>query len=174
MTDQPPDPPLDEAPDSPFTPVPVIRARHDGWSPERQRRFIAALAHTACVSAAARAVGSTRTSAYRLRARPDAEGFAAAWDAALSDARARRFDALFERATVGVLVPRRYRNEYVGSRHFYDNAAGLAALREPSTPPAPRAKVTKVTKVDECTAFASPFTPRDAAAPSTIPVRRPR
>ncbi|MFD1788839.1 hypothetical protein ACFSC3_14835 [Sphingomonas floccifaciens] len=119
----------------PFTSVPIARARHDGWSPERQRRFIAALAELGSVNGAARAVGSTRTSAYRLRTRDGAESFAAAWDAALSDARARRFDALFERATVGVLVPRRYRGEFVGTRHFHDNAAGLAALREPPIPP---------------------------------------
>lgn len=119
----------------PFTPVPSARARHDGWSPERQRRFVTALAKLGSVNAAARAVGSTRTSAYRLRSRADAESFAAAWDAALSDARTRRFDALFERATIGVLVPRRYRGEFVGTRHFHDNAAGIAALRDPPVPP---------------------------------------
>ncbi len=118
-----------------FAPVPMTRTRHDGWSAERQQRFVVALAATGIVSAAARAVGSTRTSAYRLRGRPGAEGFAAAWDAALSDARAERFALLFERATAGVLVPRRYRGEFVGTRHFYDNAAGLAALRDPPVPP---------------------------------------
>lgn len=119
----------------PFTPVPIARARHDGWSAERQHRFIAALAETGSVNAAARAVGSTRTSAYRLRARPGAESFAAAWEAALSGARAERFALLFERATAGVLVPRRYRGEFVGTRHFHDNAAGLAALRDPPESP---------------------------------------
>lgn len=113
----------------------MARSRHDGWSAERQQRFIAALAETCSVNAAARAVGSTRTSAYRLRGRPGAQSFAAAWDNALSCARAERFDILFERATVGVLVPRRYRGEFIGTRHFSDNAAGLAALREPPVPP---------------------------------------
>lgn len=142
-------------PDSPpaavaFDPVPITRARHDGWSPERQRRFIEALARLGSVHAAAHAVGSSRTGVYRLRAKPGAESFAAAWDAVLSDARARAFDFLFERATVGVLVPRRYRGEFVGTRHFYDNAAGMAALREPPVPP-------KVTKADRCTASRSPL-----------------
>jgi hypothetical protein len=44
------------APPLPFTPVPV-RARHDGWTPERPRHFIAALADTRCIAAAAAAAG---------------------------------------------------------------------------------------------------------------------
>lgn len=114
----------------PFTPVPLSRARHDGWSPDRQRRFITALATLGSVNAAARTVGSSRTGAYRLRTRPGAESFAAAWDAALADTRARLFDLLFERAVHGVHVPRRYRGEFVATRHFLDNGAGIALLRQ--------------------------------------------
>ena len=55
----------------PFLPVP-LRARADGWTGERQARFVGKLAETGCVSAAARAVGMSRLSAYRLRARPGA------------------------------------------------------------------------------------------------------
>ncbi len=117
MTAFQPDSAIDE-PAFAFEPVPTTRTRHDGWSPERQRRFIDALANLGSVHAAARTVGSSRTGAYRLRTRPGAESFAAAWDAALSDARAQLFDTLFERATVGVLVMRRYRGEFVGTRHY--------------------------------------------------------
>lgn len=131
-----------------FKPVPIARARHDGWSPQRQCRFVAALLTTGSVNAAAKAVGSTRTSAYRLRGRPGAESFAAAWDAALTYARNELFAVLFERATVGVVVPRRYRGEFVGTRHYYDNAAGLAALRDPPVPPH-RVKSDKGDKSDE-------------------------
>ena len=134
MTETPPEP-ATTRPGSPFTPVPITRARHDGWSPDRQRRFVDALARLVSVHAAARAVGSSRTSAYKLRARTGAESFAAAWDAALSDHRVELFDTLFRRATVGVVVPRRYRGEFVATRHYYDNAAGLAALRDPPLPP---------------------------------------
>ncbi|HEX8224761.1 MAG TPA: hypothetical protein VF605_13165 [Allosphingosinicella sp.] len=56
------------------------RARRDGWTPERQRAFIAALARSGCVGGAAREAGMSRESAYRLRRRRGAEGFAAAWD----------------------------------------------------------------------------------------------
>ena len=66
----------------PFHPVP-IRPRGDGWTVTRQAQFIGMLAQTGSVLAAAEAVGMGRESAYRLRRRPGAAGFAAAWDAAL-------------------------------------------------------------------------------------------
>lgn len=66
-----------------FEPVPV-NPRRDGWTPERQRAFIGALAESGYVSHAAQAVQMTKESAYWLRRRPGAESFAAAWRAALS------------------------------------------------------------------------------------------
>ncbi len=69
-----------------FHPVPVS-PRRDGWTPERQAAFIGYLAQTRCVTRAARMVGKDKTSAYRLRKRPGAAGFAAAWDVALGRGR---------------------------------------------------------------------------------------
>lgn len=66
----------------PFTPVPV-RARADGWTPLKQAEFIGMLAQTGSVAEAAAFVGMARETAYRLRAKPGAESFNAAWDAAL-------------------------------------------------------------------------------------------
>ena len=65
-----------------FHPVPVA-PRRDGWTPQRQADFIGWLAQTRCVAEAARRVGMDKTSAYRLRRRPGAAGFANAWDVAL-------------------------------------------------------------------------------------------
>jgi hypothetical protein len=65
-----------------FYPVPT-RTRRDGWTIERQADFLGMLAETGSVIGACEAVGISRKSAYRLRARPGAESFAAAWDAAL-------------------------------------------------------------------------------------------
>ena len=65
-----------------FYPVPV-RTRRDGWTVERQADFLGLLAETGSVIGACEAVGMSRKSAYRLRALPGAESFAAAWDAAL-------------------------------------------------------------------------------------------
>src|SRR5690349_17720266 len=65
-----------------FTPVP-LKARHDGWTADRQRRFIHVLAATKSLAKACAAVGMSRTSAYKLRDRPDALHFRLAWRAAL-------------------------------------------------------------------------------------------
>lgn len=65
-----------------FHAVPIGK-RRDGWTPARQVSFIGMLYETRSVVAAAKAVGMGRESAYRLRKRPGAAGFAAAWDAAL-------------------------------------------------------------------------------------------
>ena len=83
MTDQPVALPGPDLPDGllDFAPVPR-RYRHNGWTPERQLAFILRLALLGGVSAAAKAVGMSRESAYRLREHPGAESFAAAWDKA--------------------------------------------------------------------------------------------
>jgi hypothetical protein len=71
-----------------FYPVPT-RTRRDGWTVWRQADFLGMLAETGSVIGAREAVGMSRKSAYALRARPGAESFAAAWDAALG-ARSRK------------------------------------------------------------------------------------
>src|SRR5690349_15820368 len=76
VTDGLPPPPVPE-----FIPVP-LRYRKDGWTPERQRRYVAALAETGHLGKAARAVGMTEQSAGKLRRRPGAASFAAACMAA--------------------------------------------------------------------------------------------
>jgi len=65
-----------------FYPVPT-RGRRDGWTGQRQAEFLGMLVETRSVIGACEAVGMSRNSAYRLRARPGAESFAAAWDVAL-------------------------------------------------------------------------------------------
>ena len=65
-----------------FTPVP-LKARHDGWTPDRQVCFIEQLAATQSLTKACAAVGMSRVSAYKLRAHPDAAEFRSAWEKAL-------------------------------------------------------------------------------------------
>ncbi len=89
----------------PFTPVPRQVARHDGWTAERQRAFIAALADTGCVAIAARMVNMSPESAYRLRRQPGAESFRRAWDAAQTLGLLPVRDEAFHRAMHGQLVP---------------------------------------------------------------------
>jgi hypothetical protein len=59
-----------------FLPVP-LRARRDGWTPQRQARFIGLLAQTGCVRTAAHGVWLIRAGVYRLR-RPQDGSFSAA------------------------------------------------------------------------------------------------
>lgn len=63
----------DAAPALPdFQPV-ARKYRHDGWTPERQRAFIAALADTGSVSRAATMVNMSPEGAYYLRRQAGAE-----------------------------------------------------------------------------------------------------
>ena len=71
-----------------FDPVPV-RARRDGWTPERQRRYVVALVETGHMGKAARAVGMTEQGAAKLRRRPDAASFTRACEAAYRAGRQR-------------------------------------------------------------------------------------
>lgn len=83
--------------------VPVRRRpRHDGWTEEKQRRFIEALADTGLVSYAAKTVGMSRESANRLRRSAHGGAFARAWDAARQHAGCALEDIAFERAIEGV------------------------------------------------------------------------
>jgi hypothetical protein len=52
-----------------------VRARRDGWTPERQFAYIVELAEHANAGRAARAVGMTAQGACRLRRRPGAARF---------------------------------------------------------------------------------------------------
>ena len=60
------------------------KIRRDGWTAERQLRFLDVLARTGSVTRAAAAAGMSRESAYRLRNRASAVSFAAAWDRLLA------------------------------------------------------------------------------------------
>lgn len=83
--------------------VPVRRRpRLDGWTEEKQRRFIEVLADTGQVRLAAKAVGMSRESAYRLRRSAHGAAFARAWDAARHHAGSLLEDVAFERAIEGV------------------------------------------------------------------------
>lgn len=115
------------APPAPIEPAPD-GARHNGWTPARQAAFLHALAATHNVSAAAKAVGMGRQSAYKLRARMRGKPFDKAWEAAF----ATRFDVLAEaaldRALNGVEVPHFYNGELIGTSRRYDERLTLALL----------------------------------------------
>jgi hypothetical protein len=122
------------SPDESFTDeldfVPVgVRYRYDGWTPDRQLEFIERLADCGCVEEAARAVGMSRTAAYTLRRRPDAQAFRLAWDAAMDTAVARLSDSALARAINGVPVPIFHGGEQVGERRHFDERLTMFLLR---------------------------------------------
>lgn len=110
------------------------RARHDGWTPERQTGFLDALAASGCVAHAAAAVGMSTTSAYDLRAKPEAQAFRLGWDAALDLAVRQLADAVMSRAIHGVVRPIFYQGEQVGERRYFDErlAQFILRLRDPA------------------------------------------
>jgi len=99
-----------------FTPVPRGRQRHDGWTEDRQRRFIEALSVTGSVKAAAHRVNMTPEGAYLLRRHPEAGEFRAAWEAALALGVQQLEDVALERALHGTEVPVYSYGKLVGSR----------------------------------------------------------
>jgi hypothetical protein len=117
----------------PFVPVPLDRARHDGWSAEQQRHFIVALEAMGSVGRAARAVGMGRVSAYQLRKRKGAESFAAAWDWALRQGRTQMLTVALERALNGVTTIRLLRGGAVDIENGPDMRLVQSALRERPT-----------------------------------------
>jgi|GEM_PF-2914825 len=98
--------------------VPVA-PRHDGWTPDRQRAFLEALADTGCVEAAAKAVNMSRQSAWRLRRRSDARAFDAAWEAALERAMQQLLPVALDRALNGTLRQRWYHGEVIAEERVY-------------------------------------------------------
>jgi hypothetical protein len=112
----------------PFDPVPRLRKRRNGWTPETQRAFIDALAQCGCVARAARAVGMAPRSAYRLLESDGAESFADAWHQAIArGVEALRLNAL-DRALHGAWVPVVRRGRIVSFEHRRSDRLAIALL----------------------------------------------
>ncbi|CAA9529261.1 MAG: hypothetical protein AVDCRST_MAG31-2176 [uncultured Sphingomonas sp.] len=118
-----------------FDPAPC--RRRDGWTAERQRCFVAAIARGAGAREAAEAVGMSRQTAYALRSRPGGEGFARAWDEAAelaADAYRTTPPPTREAAAVAsvqrLLAPRFYRGRLIGFVERDDTCDALRRLRQ--------------------------------------------
>lgn len=111
-----------------FIPVPTARKRADGWTPERQQRFLAALYACGIVAGAAEAVGMSAATAYRLRRRAGGESFAKAWDTLLREARGRALDEAIAYSLTTGFVPRAYRGLFAGRGAALDSRMLIAAL----------------------------------------------
>ena len=111
-----------------FTPVP-LRYRHDGWTPERQRGFIEALADTGCVSRATAIVNMSLEGVYYLRRQKGAEEFRAAWNAALDFGVQKLKDIAFERAIEGEMIPVFEKGKLMGYRRKRNDRLLMFCLR---------------------------------------------
>ncbi len=116
-----------------FVPVPQ-RARHDGWTPERQARFLGELARCGSVAGAARAVGMSREGAYQLRRARHGESFAEAWDAVLGapppPRRKLTPEEVMHRALAGLIKPVMWRGQVVATFRKTDGSMLLRAIRQ--------------------------------------------
>jgi hypothetical protein len=90
------------------------------WCKGRMADFLRALAGTHCVASAARSVGMSRQSAYRLRARLKGEPFDIAWEAAFQHGYDALHQVALERALHGVEVPVFHMGEQIGTRRHFD------------------------------------------------------
>ena len=97
--------PEDDDPLLGFAPYLHPAPRSNSITPERQRRFVATLAATGIVQQAARSIGKSMEALYKLKHKPGAEGFAAAWDAALERGVQRLEDCALMRAMQGTPTP---------------------------------------------------------------------
>lgn len=109
--------------------VPAMpRPRLDGWTPEVQRAFIAALAAGGSVRQACAHVGRSAATAYALRRRSDAAGFCAAWDRTLAATQAELIDNVLRRCIDGDVRPVFYQGRVVGHQTVYDARLMMALL----------------------------------------------
>ncbi len=111
-----------------FTPVPRLRKRRNGWTPETQRAFIEALSECGCVAAAARSVGMTPRSAYRLLDAEGADSFAEAWDQAIARGFERLRGEAMGRALHGAWVPVLRRGRMVRMEKRVNDKLAIALL----------------------------------------------
>lgn len=103
------------------------RTRTDGWTPERQLRFLDALADTRSIAKAAASAGMSRESAYRLRNRRDGALFGLLWDHVLAPEPPTR-EVHIERLTDGQLA-RLLGNHYRRERGDFQNIGRRKADR---------------------------------------------
>jgi hypothetical protein len=90
--------------------------------------FLRQLAATHSVSAAARSVGMSRESAYRLRNRLKGQPFDIAWEAAFRQGYDNLAHAALDRAINGVEVPHYANGELVGTSRKFDERLTVAML----------------------------------------------
>jgi hypothetical protein len=107
------------------------KPRHTEWTRTKMVAFLRELAASQSVHHAARSVGMSRQSAYRLRNRLARTPFALAWEVALESGLQQLAHAAVDRALNGVERPHYYHGELVGTSRHYDNRLTAWLLANP-------------------------------------------
>ncbi len=113
-----------------FAPYLHKQPRRNAITPDRQRAFIAELAACGIVTQAARRIGASLEALYKLRQLTGAEGFAAAWEAAIDRGMARLEDCALERAILGEERPVVRGGAVVATWRRHDTALLIFLLRQ--------------------------------------------
>lgn len=108
--------------------APARPARADGWTAERQRKFLEMLAEGHTITNACLALGMSVTSAYTLRRSARGAAFALGWQAALLLAREHLADKLLERAVHGSVETITHADGSTVTRQRHDNRLAMHML----------------------------------------------
>jgi hypothetical protein len=110
-------------------PAPIPRAgRADGWTPDRQQRFLEAISEGHTVHVACAYAGMSSASAYAFRRRAGGAAFALGWQAASLLARDAIADRMLARALEGQEETVTRPNGDVVVRHRHDNRLAMQVL----------------------------------------------
>lgn len=112
-------------------PSPRRKPRHDEWTRPKMVAFLRELAACQSVAQAARSIGMSRQSAYRLRNRLANTPFSLGWEVALEAGLQQLAHAVLDRAVNGVEVPHFYHGEQVGTSRHYDERLSTWILDNP-------------------------------------------
>jgi len=104
------------------------KRRGPQWDRQKMADFLRMLAATHSVSEAARCVGMSRQSAYKLRSRLKGEPFDIAWETAFRHGFDNLAHAALDRALNGVEVPHYHKGELIGTSRRYDERLTVALL----------------------------------------------
>ena len=99
---------------------PAVLNLPDRWNKPKMAAFLRELACTHSIATAAKAVGMSRQSAYKLRNRLKGEPFDIAWEAAFQHGYDALHQAALERALHGIEVPVFHGGQQVGTRRHFD------------------------------------------------------
>ncbi|WP_114521660.1 hypothetical protein [Altererythrobacter sp. ZODW24] len=108
--------------------TPAANSRHHGWTLTKQAAFLRALSATHSITEAAKSVGMSRQSAYRLRSKLKGQAFDLAWEVAFHHSYDVLAHAALDRALNGTEVPVFFQGEQVGSYRRFDERLTVALL----------------------------------------------